>query len=161
MSTISGEFQELHARGGKFLTYTGTHDQVSLAILLSAIPNPTLTVYLLKLVPAGNAKRAYTLALQSMGKRAMSAFYRLFLVPGMDHCGSPFSEGPFRIGHNAFSVPPVNDTEHNVLLALVDWVEGGRAPERVVGTGGEGEERVLCRHPLRSVWDGGRWVCKL
>ncbi|TFK99541.1 tannase and feruloyl esterase [Pterulicium gracile] len=138
ISTFSGDFTDFHARGGKFLTYIGTHDQ---------------------LIPTGNAVSAYDLALEAMGKRAMDHFYRLFVVPGMDHCGTPLSPGPFRIGHN-FPLPPKNDTNHNVLLALVDWVEGGKAPETILGTSSAGEERILCKHPLRSVWNGKKYVCK-
>jgi len=49
-------------------------------------------------------------------------FYRLFMVPGMQHCGG----GP---GPNAFGGPfalpaPVMDAEHDVLSALERWSSG-------------------------------------
>lgn len=55
----------------------------------------------------------------------------------------------------------VNDSAHNILLAMVDWVEGGVAPDTIVGSGvdGPGAERAHCRYPMRSVWDGTAFVC--
>jgi feruloyl esterase len=58
---------------------------------------------------------------------------RLFLVPGMGHCRS----GPMTLDR------------FDLLSALVDWVENGRAPERVVATGAAfpGRSRPLCAYP--------------
>lgn len=86
----------------------------------------------------------------------------------MSHCmGGP---GAYRFGQRGpgASNAAKNDSDHNVLLALVEWVEGGREPEVIVGSedsnSEEGEVRVRehCRWPgWRSVWDGEeeRWVC--
>lgn len=64
----------------------------------------------------------------------------------------------------------MNDSAHNVLLALVDWVEGGNAPDVIVGTKPVGEEETLknekqmqrthCRYPHRSVFNGTVYVCE-
>src|SRR5262249_21627784 len=43
---------------------------------------------------------------------------RLFLIPGMTHCGGGFSTDKF-----------------DMLTAIQSWVEEGRAPERIVATG--------------------------
>jgi feruloyl esterase len=86
-------------------------------------------------------------------------FYRLFLIPGMGHCFG--GVGPTSFGQGIFpGTNLVNDSAHNVVLALVDWVEGGAAPAVIVGADGEGNERVHCRYPIRSVWDGEAWVCE-
>ena len=55
------------------------------------------------------------------GDRA-SQFVRLFAVPGMTHCAG----GPSTDQFNAFA-------------ALVDWVEKGRAPERIIATARTGD----------------------
>ncbi len=58
---------------------------------------------------------------------------RLFLVPGMGHCGG---------GERTLD-------QFDALSALVDWVESSRAPDRMVATGASapGESRPLCPYP--------------
>ncbi len=91
---------------------------------------------------------------------SLDQFLRLFLVPGMDHCfGGP---GASNFGQGGFAIGPVNDTAHNILLALVDWVETDNinAPETIIGTNPEsGAEREHCRYPRRSVYDGASFKC--
>ncbi len=66
---------------------------------------------------------------------------RLFLAPGMGHC----SGGP---GPNTW----------DKLDALVDWVENGTAPQRIVAThssnGVIDNERPLCPWPQQAVYTG-------
>jgi pimeloyl-ACP methyl ester carboxylesterase len=65
---------------------------------------------------------------------------RLFLVPGMGHCGG---------GTRTLD-------QFDLLTAVVDWVESGRAPERVIATGktAPGESRPLCPFPAHAHYDG-------
>jgi pimeloyl-ACP methyl ester carboxylesterase len=65
---------------------------------------------------------------------------RLFLVPGMGHCGG---------GARTLD-------QFDMLSALVDWVESGRAPDRVIATGKTipGESRPLCPFPLHAHYSG-------
>lgn len=65
---------------------------------------------------------------------------RLFLVPGMGHCGG---------GARTLD-------QFDLLSAVVDWVEGGRAPERIVATGNSapGESRPLCPWPRHAQYGG-------
>lgn len=98
---------------------------------------------------------------------SMDDFYRLFLVPGLEHCwGGP---GAVRFGQASTEVP-VADTikssssgkkqPDNILLTLVEWVERGRAPETIVGQSRDGKSmREHCRYPQRSVWDGSDFIC--
>ena len=71
-------------------------------------------------------------------------FYRLFMVPGMAHCGG----GP---GWNQFggsgSDAPVVDADHDLLSALESWVEKGKAPSRIVASKVE-NGNVVGTHPL-------------
>lgn len=75
------------------------------------------------------------------GAAAASRFVRSFLVPGMNHCaGGPATD--------AF----------DGLAAIVDWVEQGRAPERIVARGTTvlpGIERPLCPYPKIARYVGG------
>ncbi len=68
-------------------------------------------------------------------------FFRLFMVPGMQHC----SGGP---GPNTF----------DMLTALENWVEKGEAPKRVIAshsTGGVVDRtRPLCVYPKVAVYAG-------
>jgi feruloyl esterase len=70
-----------------------------------------------------------------------SGFYRLFMVPGMQHCvGGP---GP---------------DHFDALAALEQWVEHDKAPDRIVTAHIEGgvptRTRPLCPYPQVAHWDG-------
>jgi feruloyl esterase len=139
ISTFDGDFSAFRDRGGKFLTWHGTHDNI---------------------IPHNNSKRLYDLISANLSEPSLDDFYRLFLVPGMDHCALGKTNYTFGQGTKAY-VPPKNDTTHNILLALVDWVEGNEAPDSFVTTNGAGEERVACRYPAeKNVWDGKKYVCE-
>ena len=104
---------------------------------------------------------ARTLALHSDD---MDDFYRLFLVPGLEHCFGGL--GAVRLGQWNNAVPrdlntsATNRRPDNILLALVDWVERGHAPETIVGQSEDGmSTRAHCRYPQRSVWNGAEYTC--
>jgi feruloyl esterase len=75
----------------------------------------------------------------SGGMDATREWSRLFLVPGMGHCG----------GGSALD-------QFDMLSAIVDWVENGRAPDRVIATGNAfpGRSRPLCPHPQHTHYKG-------
>jgi len=64
---------------------------------------------------------------------------RLFLVPGAGHCGGGPSLDTF-----------------DALSAMVQWVEQGSAPDRLVATGRAfpGRSRPLCAYPLHAHYKG-------
>ena len=72
-------------------------------------------------------------------------FYRLFMAPGMFHC----SNGP---GPNVLATLP----------AITRWVEEGKAPDYIVATKFQDNDRTkpvertrpLCVYPARAQWDG-------
>lgn len=111
------------------------------------------------MIASGNSKRLHEFI--ASHDEQIDDFYRLFLIPGMGHCaGGP---GAWAVGQGSYSGEThsnvVNDTSHNVLLALVDWVEAGVAPKYVIGVNDIMEERVHCMYPHRSVWSGLEWIC--
>jgi pimeloyl-ACP methyl ester carboxylesterase len=70
----------------------------------------------------------------------LAEWSRLFLVPGMGHCAG---------GTRTLD-------QFDMLSALIEWVEAGRAPERVVATGksASGESRPLCPYPKHAHYGG-------
>jgi feruloyl esterase len=82
-------------------------------------------------------------------------FARVFAVPGMNHCAG----GPATDQFNAFA-------------ALVDWVEKGVAPDRIIATARmttpwPGRTRPLCAYPTQaqytgsgSLEDAANFVCR-
>ena len=85
--------------------------------------------------------------------------YRLFMVPGMGHCGG--GPGPNQFYNATFGIVPP-DPEHNALLALQRWVEQGVAPQRITATKYTGDNpalgvaatRPLCPYPRVSRYRG-------
>ncbi len=65
---------------------------------------------------------------------------RLFMIPGMTHCGGGQSTDQF-----------------DMLTAIQAWVEDGRAPDLVTARGNAfpGIERPLCPYPQVARYDGG------
>ncbi len=74
------------------------------------------------------------------GPEPVSNWSRLFLVPGMGHCG-----GGERTLDN-----------FDMVTAIVNWVEKGQAPEQVVakGVSAPGESRPLCPWPSHAEYTG-------
>lgn len=75
-----------------------------------------------------------------LGKERVADWSRLFLVPGMGHCGG---------GAAALD-------RFDLLTAIVEWVEKKTAPEAVVATGKAfpGRSRPLCAYPKHAHYKG-------
>ena len=77
------------------------------------------------------------------GPSEVDPWYRLFLVPGMGHCGG----GPG---------PGIDTLDAQEKLEA--WVENDGAPERLLATktdaAGIVTSRPLCPHPARASWNG-------
>jgi feruloyl esterase len=92
----------------------------------------------------------YNSVLDKMGKN-QSNWMRLFMVPGMAHCGG----GP---GVNTF----------DSIGTIEKWVEKGVAPDQMMGTGAQGTlTRPLCPYPQYAEYKGSgdlksaaNWACK-
>ncbi|MEJ2009509.1 MAG: tannase/feruloyl esterase family alpha/beta hydrolase [Acidobacteriota bacterium] len=96
------------SHGGKLILYHGWSD--------SAIP-PLNTV------------NYYKSVLARMGRESTQAFVRLYMVPGMQHCGN----GP---GPSSFGAWPSADAnpKDSMFGALEQWVEHGVAPRTIIAT---------------------------
>jgi feruloyl esterase len=91
----------------------------------------------------------YESVLSKMGQN-QGDWVRLFMAPGMGHCGG----GP---GVNTF----------DSIGTLEQWVEKGVAPATMLGTGAGGLTRPLCPYPQYAEYkgtgdlkDGKNWACK-
>jgi feruloyl esterase len=95
-SAANPDLRQFERNGGKLLMYQGWSDSFE--------PPAATTQY-------------YRAVERLMGGRgATQDFYRLFMIPGMGHCGG--GEGAWTIDY---------------LSYLESWVEQGKAPERLVG----------------------------
>jgi feruloyl esterase len=119
MAFFTANDPDLSAFKGKIVMYHGWADPV---------------------VPPMESIRYYDSVARAMPGKA-PGFLRLFMVPGMGHCGG----GP---GPNTF----------DALGALDRWVTQGIAPDRIVAshsTGGAVDRtRPLCPYPQVARWNG-------
>ncbi|HWY47848.1 MAG TPA: tannase/feruloyl esterase family alpha/beta hydrolase [Bryobacteraceae bacterium] len=93
-------------------------------------------------VPPEDGVRYYEAVERAMGGPGQTTdFFRLFMVPGMGHCGG--GAGP-----NTF----------DAVGALDQWVEHGTAPEKIVAAhivnGMTDRTRPLCPYPQIAKWKG-------
>lgn len=101
------------------------------------------------IVPAGKSIDHHEKITDQHGDET-AEFARLFLVPGMNHCGgSNDGPGPDWAGFDA-------------LTALEAWVEEGVAPEQIPAVktvdGQEAWSRPICAYPAQAVFSGeGDW----
>ncbi|KAJ5263642.1 tannase and feruloyl esterase [Penicillium angulare] len=156
-------------RGGKFLHYHGLSD---------AYVSPDASIYYYD-----QASRA----LEPQGIE-MDDFYRMFLIPGMEHCISTpdNTNAPWYIaGANqaatintgTYSVPGYRDAKHDIIIAMMSWVENGTAPDSIiVVTKWKNDttatdvlrQRPICHYPYQAKYHGkgdpdeaSNWSCKL
>jgi hypothetical protein len=142
LNSTDPDLRPLRAHGAKLIHYVGWAD--------SAIaPINSVNYY--------NSVRA-ELAGAEPGRQngdrweEIQEFYRLFMAPGMAHCGG--GDGPNAFG-NGTSNGPVIDADHDLLKALEGWVEQGVAPEKIIAThyvnnnpaSGVQFQRPLCPFP--------------
>ena len=128
LSAVDPNLRAFRARGGKLIQTHGWNDQ-----LISAQNSIDYYESVLAL-EGGGRDRAGTL-------RSVQDFYRLFMAPGMLHCGG----GP---GPNVF----------DAHAALETWVERGIAPDSIVATqrtsGVVTRTRPLCPYPKVAKYNG-------
>ena len=118
-----------------------------------------------------NTINYYNSVVSTMGQKDVDSFARLYMAPGMQHCGG--GPGPDSFGQEGPS-PFEKDAKSSLQLAVEQWVEKGVAPSEIVakklsGPFGSGEvkmTRPLCVYPMAATYKGagdvneaGSFVC--
>jgi len=140
LNAIDPNLKAFHDRGGKLIFFHGWGDA-------ALAPSETVDYY--------------EKVIAKMGRKEAESFTRLYMVPGMQHCGG----GP---GPNSFGP--------QITAALERWVEQGAAPDRIVATkyknagdpsNGVDRTRPLCPYPQvarhqgsGSIEDAANFVCR-
>ena len=125
------------ARGGKLILYHGWSD--------AALP-PVNTINYFQSVAS------------KMGQRDAGSVIRLFMVPGMQHCGA----GPGPNSFGAVVTSGQSDAQHDMSVALERWVEEGIAPNQIIASKRQGLDaksaiiraRPLCPYPQVARYKG-------
>jgi hypothetical protein len=136
MNATDADLSRFRARGGKLILYHGWSDA-------AIAPRSTIEYY-----DSVSAK---------MGAKT-GMFVRLFMVPGMEHCGGG-------LGPNSFGALSVGagDAAHDMDAALERWVEKGTAPESIIAVKRKADmdpkseivrTRPLCAYPSIAHYNG-------
>ncbi|KAI0819411.1 feruloyl esterase-like protein [Trametes gibbosa] len=117
-----------------------------------------------QLISPGNSLHYYETVhefTQANSSLEIDDFYRLFTVPGMNHwCGGQAANS---FGGVTQPAPLSDDPQHNILSAMVRWVEEGVAPSTIVGVKYKNDSkengveftRPLCKYPSMVRFRGG------
>ncbi|KAH7371519.1 Tannase/feruloyl esterase [Pyrenochaeta sp. MPI-SDFR-AT-0127] len=140
IETWHGDLSAYKKRGGKILHYHGSQD----GIISSEI-----------------SPRYYEHVSRTMGQSParLDEFYRFFRISGLQHCGR--GNGAGFIGNRKANTASLRPDE-NVLMATVQWVERGIAPDTITGiavrggslANGVDYKRRHCRWPYRNQYKG-------
>jgi hypothetical protein len=135
LNAVDPDLGPFKARGGKLIVYHGWNDPA---------------------IPALSTVNYYDSVVAKMGQSDADSFIRLYMVPGMQHCDN--GPGADSFGQGA---PVPEDPQHNVDLALKQWVEKGTAPSTIIASkyGEDNRQhpkmtRPLCAYPQSAKYTG-------
>ncbi len=133
LNAVDPNLKALRDRGGKLIIYHGWSDP-------ALAPLATINYY--------------ESVVAKMGQKQTADFVRLYMVPGMQHCGG----GPGPDSFGAASADPKDDPKHSLSVALEGWVEKGTMPGSIVATkyaaGSAVRTRPLCPYPQVARYSG-------
>lgn len=136
-----GDVSRFRARGGKLVMYQGWADTL-------VAPAQTLAFY---------SKLG-----KQFGESNQDEFVRLFMAPGVMHCGGGDGPSAFNSANGGTRNPLSDKPEDDLFAAMIHWVEDGVAPARVVATKyvddvpakGIAMKRPLCAYPRKAWYKG-------
>jgi len=136
-----GSLAAFAARGGKLIVFHGLADT---------------------LVAPGQSVGFFDRHARQMGGAGVLAdSARLFLAPGMMHCGGGTGPNSFNSTLGIPPQPPSDDPQHDLFSALIAWADRGEAPDRITASRFASEDvgeidmqRPLCPYPQRAVYRG-------
>jgi feruloyl esterase len=137
LNATDANLKPFKAHGGKLIIFHGWSD--------AALP------------PVNSINYLHSVAAK-LGLRDADAFIRLFMVPGMQHCGG--GPGPSNFGSTV--TPAQSDPQHDMTAALELWVEKGIAPDQIIASKRQGADpktppvrtRPLCAYPQVAKYKG-------
>ncbi|MHA6316622.1 tannase/feruloyl esterase family alpha/beta hydrolase [Altererythrobacter sp. CAU 1778] len=135
-----GSLAEFARRGGKLIVYHGLADT---------------------LVAPGQSVDFFERQSREIGQATLENSTRLYLAPGMMHCGGGTGPDSFNASLGIPPKPPADDARHDLFNALIEWTEGESAPESIVATKYDAVEptmidmqRPLCPYPKKARYLG-------
>ena len=161
--TVNYDVEQYRTNGGKLIQYHGFADQ---------------------LIPTGSSVYWHSQVQQSLSSQGLSEddWYRMFLIPGMQHCTGTATGAPWYIAAanqavkgTSYGVPGFMDAKHDVTMAIMDWVEKNIAPNELIASkwvddnvaNGVEIQRPVCPYPKQAKYAGsgdvatpGSWSCE-
>jgi hypothetical protein len=136
LNATDPDLNKFKVRGGKLILYHGWDDPA---------------------IPASNTVNYYESVIAKMGRSAADAFVRLYMAPGVQHCGDgPGPDWFGQVGELSYA-----DPTHSMAAALKQWVEKGTAPATIIASRYEGQDRQhavmtrpLCVYPQTAKYKG-------
>ena len=136
-----GDLRAFAMLGGKLIIYHGLADS---------------------LVPPAQTVAFYQRQARAMGGMTrLQKNARLFMAPGMMHCGGGAGADMFNSAQGLSPALPAKGASDDLFAALIDWNRKGRAPEQVVATkfvadkpGTVDFQRPLCAYPQVARYKG-------
>lgn len=150
IDAYNGDLSGVRDHGTKVLHYHGMEDPI---------------------ISSDNSARYYNLVQRTMDlqNEELDDFYRYFRISGMAHCTG--GAGAYNIG-NQEGTQSGDGPESDVVSSIVRWVEQGKAPDYILGTGYRNPatkkgkfQRRHCKYPLRNTYVKGNpdlassWKC--
>jgi hypothetical protein len=139
LNAVNPDLRAFKAHGGKLILYHGWNDPAI---------SPLATI------------DYYNSVVESVGRPETEEFVRLFLVPGLQHCGGGPGVADFGQRGATFD-PALDNPANNITFALEAWVEKGTAPEQVIARGSfEVQDRKfpfaepICAYPKAAEYKG-------
>ena len=134
LNAVNPDLSAFRSHGGKLILYHGWNDPA---------------------IPALNTVNYYQDVIAKMGRSAADSFTRLYMVPGMQHCGG--GPGPENFGEALDATS--TDPQHNIRTTLENWVEKGTAPSSFVVSKAASATspeitRPLCPYPQSAKYKG-------
>lgn len=138
LNATDPDLRRFQARGGKLILYHGWSDAA---------------------IPAQHTIDYYESVVKKLGAKRTASFVRLYMAPGVQHCGG--GSGPNVFGQRG--VGAGGDPRSNLAAALERWVEHGVAPEAIIATrykigsnpaSGVVRTRPLCPYPKVARYKG-------
>jgi hypothetical protein len=150
LNATEPDLKRFKARGGKLILYHGWSDAA---------------------IPAQSTVNYFNSVVRKLGRKETSEFVRLYMVPGMQHCGG--GNGPSAFGQVLGG--PGGDPQHDIAAALERWIEDGVAPQQIIATkyktpadpASVVRTRPLCPYPQTANYrgsgstdDAANFVCR-